>query len=269
MFRFSRLVSFLLFFFAAIASARAQWLVYELRFQEEAGSVNFSFYTGAYVVAPLKGGAASIVFTTETGGNFYAAAENSMRYYMAVNKGVQQAVLSAFTINGTAQAFYSASGYLTTTVDYVENGVTRTMSVPSELAGMLLASDDESNNTPAADGSRGMIGRASIKGVLRRDLTDITNQTGFTMHDAMASITTLLEKYNYHPDTGDSAADAGAADTAATTTSTQASTATASDVSALFGSQQTETPTASLAPSSAVALESSPSLLPAVRQDED
>lgn len=268
MFRLLRLASFLIFFFAAIASARAQWLVYELRFQEEAGSVNFSFYTGAYVVAPLKGGAASIVFTTEAGGNFFAASENSMRYYMAVNKGVQQAVLSAFTINGTAQAFYSASGYLTTTVDYVENGVTRTMSVPSELAGMLLASDDESNNTPAADGSRGMIGRASIKGALRRDLTDITNQTGFTMHDAVASITTLLEKYNYRPDTGD-AADAAAADTPATTTSTQTSTTTESDVSALFGSQQVEISSASQAPMSAVVIGSSPSLLPAVRQEEE
>ena len=48
------------------ASARAQWVVYELSFEaDEDSSVNFQFYTGAYVVAPLNGGVASILLTTE------------------------------------------------------------------------------------------------------------------------------------------------------------------------------------------------------------
>ena len=203
MLRQLRPISLVLLFLAVSSVAQAQWLVYELRFKQEAGSVNFSFYTGAYVVAPIKGGAASIVFTTEDGGNYYAVSENSLRYYIAANQGLKQAVLSAFTINGTAQAFYSASGNFNSAVSHTEEGVIRSTSVATEIAGMLLASDDESFQTPASDGSLGMIGRATITGSLRQDLTQIANQSAITMSDAVRSIAGLLEKYNYKPDVGE------------------------------------------------------------------
>lgn len=255
--RFLRPTSLILLFLAISSVAQAQWLVYELRFKEEAGSVNFSFYTGAYVVAPLKGGAASIVFTTETGGSYYAVSENSLRYYIAANQGVKQAVLSAFTINGTAQAFYSASGYFDSTIDYTEEGVARSGSVATSLAGMLLASDDESIKGPATDGSLGMIGRATMTATLRQDLTQITNGSAITMSDAVKSVVGLLEKYGYHPDVGDVPSESTA--TAATTP--QMREPDDSDVSALFGgqSQQTVAQT-SAAPATAEATE--PSLLP-------
>ncbi len=233
MLRYLRPVALAMLFLAASSSvAQAQWLVYELRFKEEAGSVNFSFYSGAYVVAPVKGGAASIVFTTESGGNYYAVSENSLRYYIAANQGEKQAVLSAFTINGTAQAFYSASGSINSTVSYSEDGMSRSSSVASELAGMLLASDDESFQTPASDGSLGMIGRATITGTLRDDLTQIVNQSTMTMGDAVGSVVSLLEKYNYKPDVGD--VPSGTTETTTTESVEQAN----SDVSALFGSQE-------------------------------
>ena len=201
--RFSRLLFQFILFLALSSAAKAQWLVYELAFQEEAGSVNFSFYTGAYVVAPIDGGAASIVFTTEVGGPAYAVSENSMRYFIAANQGVRQGALSAFSINGTATALYNASGHLDTTVEYTDNGVRRSIRVAGDMTGSLLAADDESFQTPASDGSLGMIGRASIAGALRPDLTDIVNQTSVTMSDAVSGIVALLEKYGYRPDVGD------------------------------------------------------------------
>ncbi len=236
MLRFLRPVTFAILFLAISSVAKAQWLVYELRFRPEAGSVNFSFYTGAYVVAPMKGGPASIVFTTEEGGHFYAVSQNSLRYYMAAGPAGKQAVLSAFTINGTAQAFYSAAGALTTPMSYVENGVSRSTSVAAEIAGLLLASDDESYQSPAADGSLGMIGRATISGTLRPDLTQIANQSAVTMGDAVGSITALLEKYGYTPDVDEPAPDATASP--AQTTQTTRTDEGTSDVSALFGAQE-------------------------------
>jgi hypothetical protein len=201
--RISRLICQLILFLTLSSAAKAQWLVYELTFQEEAGSVNFSFYSGAYVVAPIDGGAASIVFTTEVGGPAYAVSENSMRYFIAANQGVRQGALSAFSINGTATALYNASGNLDTTVEYIDQGVRRTIRVAGDMTGSLLAADDESFQTPASDGSLGMIGRASIAGALRPDLTDVVNQTSVTMSDAVAGIVALLEKYGYRADVGD------------------------------------------------------------------
>jgi hypothetical protein len=261
MFRFLRPVSLALLFFAASSVAQAQWLVYELRFQEEAGSVNFSFYTGAYGVAPVHGGAASIVFTTEAGGSYYAVSQNSLRYYIAANQGVKQAVLSAFSINGTAQAFYSASGSIDSTVNYTEEGVSRSSSVAGTLAGMLLASDDESFQAPASDGSLGMIGRASITGSLRTDLTQIANQSAITMSDAVGSIVGLLEKYNYRPDVGD---------VPSPTTENVTSDAIEpnnSDISALFGGQEQPAALDPVEPSTAEVIQ--PSLFPPVSTDEN
>lgn len=237
--RFLRPPALVMLFFAISCVAQAQWLVYELRFKEEAGSVNFSFYTGAYVVAPVNGGAASIVFTTEDGGSFYAASENSLRYYIAANRGERQAVLSAFTINGTAQAFYSASGGLNSTVSYTEDGAGRTSSVAATLSGMLLASDDESFHTPSSNGSLGMVGRASISATLRDDLTQIVNTSTITMSDAVGSITALLEKYGYKPDVGD--VPSGTMGTAPATPAEPVEQPN-SDVSALFGGQQEPSP---------------------------
>ncbi|MBX7210921.1 MAG: hypothetical protein K1X78_21625 [Verrucomicrobiaceae bacterium] len=259
MLRFLRPVFVISSLLALAPAVRAQWAVYELRFSEEAGSVNFSFYSGAYVVVPVKGGAASIVFTTESGGNYYAASENSLRYYAAMNQGVKQAVLSAFTINGTAQAFYSAAGNFDTTVEYTDAGVTRTAGVPASLTGMLLASDDESFKGPASDGSLGMIGRASIKAALRQDLTQITNGSAITMGDAVKVITGLLEKYGYRPDVGDAQEESGAQSApAASVPSVEAGGA---DVTALFGGQsQTTVAAESAVPVSAEV--TPPALLP-------
>lgn len=261
--RLFRHLTFVLLFLTLSSAAKAQWLVYELRFKEEAGSVNFSFYTGAYVVAPIGGGAASVVFTTEDGGNYYAVSQNSLRYYFVSNAGATQAALSALSINGTAQAFYSAAGSFDSSVAYTENGVSRTGSAASQLAGMLLASDDESTKTPAADGSLGMIGRASIAGTLRQDLTQIVNQTAITMNDSVSQIVGLLEKYGYKADEGD-------VPSGTTSTTTQPTAEVEqpdnSDVSALFGGAQSS-PTTPVAPATAEVIQTT--LLPPVGKEEN
>jgi hypothetical protein len=71
----ARLLFAALLWLGAAAAASAEWLVYELKFAPVEESVNFSHYSGAYLVAPLKGGPASIILTTEEGGRFYAHAE--------------------------------------------------------------------------------------------------------------------------------------------------------------------------------------------------
>lgn len=129
---------------------------------------------------------------------------------------------------------------------------------------MFLASDDESTKTPAADGSLGMIGRASIIGALRQDLTQIVNQTAVTMNDSVSQIVGLLEKYNYKADVGD---------VPSGTTSTSAQPAAEveqpnnSDVSALFGGSGQSSPASPVAPSTAEVIQTT--LLPPVGKEEN
>ena len=182
-----------------IGVGQAQSLVYELRFEPEEGSVNFQFYSGAYLILPVNGGGASVILTTEDGGRYFAVSENSARYFVAANSRGRHAVVSAMVGNGTAQAFYTASGVLNGSVPVQIDGVHRMASVAGELKGRLMAADDESGVlAPAADGSLGMIGSAKIRGTLRRDLTNNANNAGLSQQGAVAYVVELLQKYGYN-----------------------------------------------------------------------
>lgn len=185
------------------APASAEWLVYELKFARESESVNFSFYTSAYVIAPLNGGPVSIVLATEEGGQFYAMAESSGKFFVAANAQARKAVISALALKGTSQAFYTASGHLNRSL-LLKNaaGQTRTWRVAEFLTGRLMSADDESERGPAEDGSYGVVGEAVITGTLREDLTALATANFTTQAGAVAYIAELLEKYGYLPDEG-------------------------------------------------------------------
>ncbi len=183
-------------------AAHAQWVVYEAVFlTDETTSVNFAPYTGAYVIAPLDGGPASFVFTTEADGRVYTIAENTGRYFIAANKEQRRAVISAVSQNGTARAMYQASGLLNSTMSYNVGTEKKGARVPSELSGTVLASDDESLAPgPSADGSIGMAGSAVMTAVLRVDLSRILNSKENSMTDAVEMVAKLLQQYGYLPD---------------------------------------------------------------------
>lgn len=196
--RFSSLLCTLLIFLISTVGASAQWLVYELRFTPEEDSVNFSFYTGAYVIAPANGGQSTIVLTTEEGGRYYAVAESSGKFFVAANASVRKAVVSALALTGSSQAFYTVSGVMNRSLFL--NG--QTFRVAENLTGRLMTADDESMTGPAPDGSLGVVGSALIAGTLREDLTANVTTSFSTQNAATAYIIELLEKYGYSPDEG-------------------------------------------------------------------
>lgn len=185
------------------AAAPAQWLVYELRFTPEPDSVNFSFYSGGYVVVPAEGGAGSIVLTTEEGGRFYAVAESSGKFFVAANTQVRKAVFAANATSGTSQAFYTASGDLNRSLLLNGGGQPpRSWRVAEVLEGRLMAADDESMTGPAPDGSLGVVGGALITATLREDLTANASNAFASQNGATAYLVELLEKYGYSADEG-------------------------------------------------------------------
>lgn len=185
------------------ADASAQWLIYELKFSpEEAQSVNFSFYSGGYMLVPAQGGPASIVLTTEDEGRFYAVAESSGKYFVAANANVKKAVFAASAQTGSSQAFYTASGQMNRSLLLNVAGVPRSWRVAEILNGRLMTADDESTSGPAADGSFGVIGSALITATLREDLTTNASATFDSQNAATSYLIELLEKYGYLPDDG-------------------------------------------------------------------
>jgi len=187
---------------ASAPSALASWLVYELKFKPlEDVSLNYSFYTGAYIVTPLAGGPASIILTTEQDGRFYAVSQESARFFTAANPAARKAVLSALAINGSAQAFYTASGPINQTLSLPGPKGLRSYRVAAKLKGLLVASDDDSEAAALpTDGSVGMVGSSEITGHLRDDLTQNANQFA-SQTDIVLYLVGLLERYGYQPDT--------------------------------------------------------------------
>ncbi len=187
----------------AMVGAQAQWLIYELTFTPEKDSVNFSSYKSAYLVAPANGGAATMVLTTDDGGRYFAVADSGAKYFLAANATQKKAAFSALAISGNAQALYAASGNLNRSLllDTPE-GEQKVLRVAETLHGRLMAADDESDKGPAADGSIGMIGSATIKGTLREDLSGIATRHFTSQTLAVSYVVELLEKYGYAPDEG-------------------------------------------------------------------
>ena len=144
--------------------AKAQWVVYDLRINPVVEvSENFTPYTGLYVIAPLKGGAASMVFLTEDGGRFYTVSENGARYFTAAGPVGRLAVISAFAQVGTARTMYQCVGQLDTSLPYTVKGKAEEARASTDVLGTMLAADDESLfATPGSDGSIGMVGTGSI-----------------------------------------------------------------------------------------------------------
>lgn len=200
--RFQPLLLTAMLWLAALGGASAQWLIYELAFTPEEESVNFSCYKSAYLIAPVQGGAATMVLTTEDGARVYAVADSSAKFFVAANTSTRKAVFSAAAISGNSQALYTASGHLNRSLLLDSPTGTRSWRVAEALDGRLMAADDESDKGPAADGSFGMVGSAFITGALREDLTAHATRGFTTLNGATSYIVELLEKYGYVPDAG-------------------------------------------------------------------
>ena len=187
----------------ASPSARAQWAVYDMRMvADQESSVNFTHYTGAYLIAPLDGGQGSLIFTTEDEGRLYAVAQDVARFFIAGNQTKRRAVLSATADVGSSQSMYMASGALNNTFQYLLRGQRTVAIIASDITGQLMTADDERYATiPAIDGSKGVVGVASLKGFFRKDLSERLCADSPTMDQAVESITTLLEQYGYQSET--------------------------------------------------------------------
>lgn len=183
---------------ASASASEHGWLVYELKFTPDVvGNLNFQFYSGAYIVAPVIGGPSSLILTTEEHGRLYTVAPNAARIFTVASPASRKTVLSAVALNGSAQASYMATGDIDKTVSLPGAKGVRSFRVAAGLRGTLIANDDDSEaRAVSPDGTLGMVGSAIIEGTLRDDLTYNASQHA-TQDDAILYLSGLLERYGY------------------------------------------------------------------------
>lgn len=182
---------------------QAQWMVYDVRITpEEETSVNFTPYTGIYLIVPVEGGRTTMIFATENAGRLYAVSREAGRYFIAANAQKRRGVFSSIIIDRTVQAMYQATGALNGTLSYRLDGEHRATRIPLAMTGTFLASDSEIETVVPDGGDIGVAGQAALSANFRADLTRILqDQAQPTLENSVKIISDLLERYGYQPDT--------------------------------------------------------------------
>lgn len=182
---------------------QAQWMVYDVRIKpDETTSVNFTPYTGIYLIVPIEGGRTTMIFATENAGRLYAVSREAGRYFIAANAQKRRGVFSSIVIDRTVQAMYQATGALNGTLSYRINGEHRATRIPLAMDGTFMASDSEIETVVPDAGDIGVAGQAALSATFRADLTRILqDQAQPTLDNSVKVISDLLEKYGYQPDT--------------------------------------------------------------------
>jgi hypothetical protein len=180
----------------------AQWIVYDLSIKTlDNHSTNFDTYAGAYLIAPVEGGKATLIYLTEKEGRYYTVQPDTARYFMAANLHQRRAGISTAVQNGTSQTMLQLTGDMNVEVDYRVGTEKRKAQVAGALTGILMSSDDESQLTDLpADGSFGVIGMSQITAQYRADLSRLINEKPSTPQVAVNQILALLQRYGYRPE---------------------------------------------------------------------
>ena len=156
------------------SSAFSQVAVYEMEFEREDRSINFSFFDGGFFVMDGLTGAGSFVFTfQEVEDNrlkdLYITSENSAETFTAIKKGTRKAVVRATAQTTTGLSHYLAIGELEESLPVQLRGQELLFEVATTLRGYVLASDDESDvDFTDETETLGFAGLASMKMTLDR-----------------------------------------------------------------------------------------------------
>ena len=206
MFRLFSLGSLLVFStLSLVSNIAAQVAIYRVDFKEAPDSSNTEFYQEGYLILPATGGAATIVLTMNRNGEkLYASVPDGGRYFVTQGPGGadDMAAFSSMVNNEGAEAYYLMSGKIDFQIKGTVNRLTFSIPVADSMKGHALAADDEEGLLPAADGSLGFVGMATMEAFLLKERTSAANRRGLTVAEAFAELVALLESNGYEEDTG-------------------------------------------------------------------
>lgn len=206
---FSRRLLFLGLALMAIATgkAQAQVVVYRLTFEEIGESINYRPYQNGYYVAPMEGGAGSLVLTLTTGNvRQYFAYEGFGELFVAVKGESQKMVLSATAANEVSTTVFYALGTATKEFDVESRNLSGKIKVAEKMVGYAVSADSEQDLPFIGTGMS--IGVAGASQLTARIDEAYTNKAVQENLDSAAAVDAVIEALtaaghvNGNPQTG-------------------------------------------------------------------
>ena len=216
-----------------ITSALSQVVVYEMEFEREPRSINFTFFEGGFLVLDGLDGTGSFIFTFQGIENneirdLYVRAENTVEAFTAIKRNQRKIVVRATAQTQTSLSHYLAIGELDDTVSLQARGRRVSFEIAPSIRGNVLVSDDESDvEFPSEDKTIGFAGMATMRLSFDRTRTRESNEENLTVAQTVSALITELEEVGFVEDGSlESPDDTTSTDNSDSSTDTTDSTAT-------------------------------------------
>lgn len=224
----------LLLFSVSASQGFGQLVIYKLTFDVAGETINYRPYQGGFYVAPIEGGAGTLILTLTTGGQkqFFQYA-NFGELFVAVKGENRKVVLSATAANTVSTTTFFAIGTANDEKEVETRSSDGKIFIAKELNGYAVSADSE-RDLPYASSSPtdiGVAGVSYLRALIDDARTDDAIKNNRTLVDQVTLLTTNLTDDGYvngqtttATGTGAAAAAAGATGAATTTSGSTGTT---------------------------------------------
>jgi hypothetical protein len=195
--KLASLLSCLLFLGLLLApGAQAQVAVYRLTFEQAGDSINYRPYQNGYYIAPIEGGAGSLILTLVTGNQRqYFTYEGFGEMFVAVKGDNQRMVISATATNDVSTTVFYALGKTEKEIDVESRNAKSKIKVAEKMTGYAVSADSERDLpfSGTSTTSVGVAGASILTARLDETLTRVAIRDNVELADQVDVIVDLLE----------------------------------------------------------------------------
>jgi hypothetical protein len=173
--------------------------VFRLSFDKTGDSINYRPYQGGYYVAPIEGGAGSLILTLKTGAlRQYFTYEAFGEVFVAVKGEEKRMVLSATATNEVNTTVFYAIGNTDKELHVESRNATSDVKVAEKMTGFAVSADRETDLPFNGSGtSVGVAGASILTARLEETLTNVAIRDNLDVAAEIAVIEAILEGSGY------------------------------------------------------------------------
>lgn len=195
-----RLLLPFLAFFLVVSPAAAQLAVYRLDFEPTGESINYRSYQSGYYIAPMTGGAGSLVLLLTIGGvkEYYTYSEFG-ELFVAVSGDKRKAVFTATAANTVSTTTFYAIGDANQQVRVETRAAESQVYVAAKLSGYSVSADSERDLPFSSAGSTdvGVAGAAYLHCTFDEGRSAAANRESRTLEDEVTNLQEFLASKGY------------------------------------------------------------------------
>jgi hypothetical protein len=173
--------------------------VFRLSFDQTGDSINYRPYQNGYYIAPIEGGAGSLILTLVTGDQRqYFTYEAFGEMFVAVKGKEKRMVLSATATNTVSTTIFYAIGKTDKDLHVESRNATSQVKVAEKMTGYAVSADSEKDLPFSGSGnSVGVAGASILTATLDETLTNVAIRDSVDTSGEVDAILAILTSAGY------------------------------------------------------------------------